>query len=590
MKVKHAFTNPIADRPGFDGTQPSHWNADHTIEGEYATRTAAAAATISTGVDYLRTAGYSSPGDGGGALYKRVSSEPSHAGKFQSADGAWFELAERIVSPRMFGAKGDGVTDDTAALNAFWSYLLANPNQPYDVNGNFAVPAGTENRARIGSIRTPRGFVWDSNRLPFTAWRDANGRIQWEVDPKRLIPTEVWTAPLATQVFHVDPISGNDSTGTGIGTYRFDFSTAVKTLTKAITLANATENPSQIIVKCDSSPWMTRGQSGQSSGARNNSVALAVIAYGGRLRITASDAHTWAQDGTYTNTYSTSESNCSGVFDLLNTQIIEGKTLYQHLTKAADLATCNSTPGTWINTGGKTYVRRADGAAVTDANTLTLRNDRGLSVEGAASSYWQGIDFEGGFRSITAQTKNVVAEDCRARYGQLEVTTGQCWAFDNLTGVIALINCEGDMAGADLFNFKQAAGRSFALLAGCSGVSAGHSGTGSSNGLTGHEDCVVVDIGGNYRKAKGGTIRFVNSSQLWAIGTQARYDQGDGVTRSEFVANTQAQIWLDDTVAEADAADINALAATTAASRIHKRNHTTLVGLETGSGVVDTPL
>ena len=77
----------------------------------------------------------------------------------------------------------------------------------------------------------------DSNRLPFTAWRDANGRIQWEVDPKRLIPTEVWTAPLATQVFHVDPVNGNDSTGTGIGTYRFDFSAAVKTLTKAIQLA-----------------------------------------------------------------------------------------------------------------------------------------------------------------------------------------------------------------------------------------------------------------------------------------------------------------------------------------------------------------
>lgn len=42
-------------------------------------------------VNYIRTAGYAAPGDGGGALYRRVVFEPAHAGKFQSADGAWWE-------------------------------------------------------------------------------------------------------------------------------------------------------------------------------------------------------------------------------------------------------------------------------------------------------------------------------------------------------------------------------------------------------------------------------------------------------------------------------------------------------------------
>lgn len=45
----------------------------------------------------LRTAGYAAPGDGGGALYKKVSSEPSHTGKFSITldDGAtvvWYEI------------------------------------------------------------------------------------------------------------------------------------------------------------------------------------------------------------------------------------------------------------------------------------------------------------------------------------------------------------------------------------------------------------------------------------------------------------------------------------------------------------------
>jgi len=79
--------------------------------------TAAQAESFKSSANWLRTAGFASPGDGGGALYKRVTSEPSHAGKFQSANGAWWELASPTVTPAMFGAKGDGTTDDTTALN-----------------------------------------------------------------------------------------------------------------------------------------------------------------------------------------------------------------------------------------------------------------------------------------------------------------------------------------------------------------------------------------------------------------------------------------------------------------------------------------
>lgn len=69
-------------------------------------------------VRFIRTRGYWTAGDGGGALYKRVAEEPAHAGKFQSADGAWWELAEFEVSIDMLGAQGDGVADDWPALVA----------------------------------------------------------------------------------------------------------------------------------------------------------------------------------------------------------------------------------------------------------------------------------------------------------------------------------------------------------------------------------------------------------------------------------------------------------------------------------------
>jgi hypothetical protein len=56
-----------------------------------ASRTALQAANVPAAVVGLRLLGYSTVGDGGGAHYKRVASEPAHPHKIQSADGAWWE-------------------------------------------------------------------------------------------------------------------------------------------------------------------------------------------------------------------------------------------------------------------------------------------------------------------------------------------------------------------------------------------------------------------------------------------------------------------------------------------------------------------
>lgn len=85
----------------------------------------------------LRTDGYTAAGDGGGALYKKVASEPFHAGKFSitlavSGTVVWYEIAEFVIDPMMLGAVGfvgtraewDAVlaagtyTDDYAAIQA----------------------------------------------------------------------------------------------------------------------------------------------------------------------------------------------------------------------------------------------------------------------------------------------------------------------------------------------------------------------------------------------------------------------------------------------------------------------------------------
>ena len=73
-------------------------------------------------------------GDGGGALYKRAVSEPSHPGKIQSADGTWWELASSksrwrcSAAGRMARIRQPGSptgTDNWPAFQAALGYGLA---------------------------------------------------------------------------------------------------------------------------------------------------------------------------------------------------------------------------------------------------------------------------------------------------------------------------------------------------------------------------------------------------------------------------------------------------------------------------------
>lgn len=105
----------------------------------FGTASLAAAYAPVTAPDYIRTSGYAAAGDSGGALYKRVGSMPSHAGRFSitlfGGGTIWYEIAETVLSPAMLGAALNGTTNDATAFANTLAVVAAKGTGIIDLGG-----------------------------------------------------------------------------------------------------------------------------------------------------------------------------------------------------------------------------------------------------------------------------------------------------------------------------------------------------------------------------------------------------------------------------------------------------------------------
>ncbi|MCP4565221.1 MAG: hypothetical protein GY873_17525 [Bosea sp.] len=109
------------------------------------TRADAIAATIPPATKQFTVYGYTTVNDGPPSDYVEVSSpSPAKPWHIQTADSRWWSLwAPGGVQSLQLGAKGDGVTDDTVALQAWLDYASAF-NVPARANsGTYVVPTGS---------------------------------------------------------------------------------------------------------------------------------------------------------------------------------------------------------------------------------------------------------------------------------------------------------------------------------------------------------------------------------------------------------------------------------------------------------------
>lgn len=95
--------------------------------------------TTSTLTNAVIIHGFDQAGDFAPAQMVRSSSAPTHPLSVQDATGAWFQFVDRYVDIRWAGAKGDGATDNAAAINSVLAYLNSRGG------GTCVIPAGEFN-------------------------------------------------------------------------------------------------------------------------------------------------------------------------------------------------------------------------------------------------------------------------------------------------------------------------------------------------------------------------------------------------------------------------------------------------------------
>lgn len=87
------------------------------------------------------TEGYHAPNDGGGAMYRIVSNTQKYAEELENGIKAELIIIGGCKNARQFGAYGDGVTDDTTALQTWLNDVASNGGIAYLPHGQYKITA-----------------------------------------------------------------------------------------------------------------------------------------------------------------------------------------------------------------------------------------------------------------------------------------------------------------------------------------------------------------------------------------------------------------------------------------------------------------
>lgn len=406
---------------------------------------------------------------------------------------------------------------------------------------------------KLTGFSIPSGVGWDSVNYAITPGLYNIASQERSIGTAGLSANEIFdawsSARTSPGITYYVSTSGNDSnSGTSSGS-------ALRSIWKAIEKANTAALTARV--------YVAAGTYERAYGLSNNGTPVIpvrdiVFIATGVVHTGGFNALTYSADATYTNTYSVTRSNVNAVVDLLRKDEY-GR--YVELTYVPTNTRCNITPWSWSDNGANTtlWVHRGDGVAVADANTRTYLNvaNTGWIYTSASHApsiyfgvadntfgYWtiqggNGFMVEYSTQYVAPSTRKAIVMSNVAVYNAGGRSAGNTrgMSFESYYGIVALFNCRAVGNSGDGFNFHNVNGynagtqteyfKMMALTVNCDAHENGRGSGSSNNGFTLHENVVGIDIGGNYERNRGGTIRSVQDSKQYLLGTRVKNDLGD---------------------------------------------------------------
>jgi hypothetical protein len=238
------------------------------------------------------------------------------------------------------------------------------------------------------------------------------------------------------------------------------------------------------------------------------------------------------------------------------------------LTRAATLAACETTPGTYFPTGNLVYLRLSDDRAP-DADVNVQLGGLNAAVSNAVSGYLENLDFVGGndcllsSAAATGPDRNLVFNRCTFRFA----SAGDGLDLD-ASGNIFLLDCIAEMNELDGFNFNGPSGGGVGVRAaelGCIARWNGFTTSGFNNGSSFHADTAGVSVNCLVERNQNRNVHDVFGARRWALGCTSRDSRATDASACNWVsgqipgqsgAGIACQLWLDGCLSAGSANDL----------------------------------
>lgn len=395
-------------------------------------------------------------------------------------------------------------------------------------------------------IQIPSGFNWDWT----SEFQIAESGRSYSTN----LNLSALANPAGATDIYIDPVSGNDSTGSGTS------GSPYKTFTKAITTAEALAGGAACIIYLKAGIY-SRAEAAAATIADADFVGpWAVKTYGTHIKtgnkawITHSDAYTssgWTQEGSpNTNVYSRTRSSASLVTD---SSVLTSHGLPTRLILTASIAACQALPGSYYINGSTVYVHPL-GSRAPDSDIYIPINEFGFRPSTDQNFYVENVYFLGGTFAVeldlpdspNVNTANGAFVDCVFAYTHNDVGLAAKDCERLTLKRCKAIECFAD--GLNYHKFNTAIPSMRILEIDCISEGNGRGAGTTYNGSTAHDGVEIIRMH-TYAASNAGpqivdTNAGTQSLNLGCVTGVSTTTSPEGSSDSGFQIGDTAEMWL----------------------------------------------